>query len=860
MTTSHPLDPLTPRRSRPSGASSSRLRSTTSSSAAGGSSRSSCGNPAKAALEATGSTGSNGASGPRDSPARPTSSCSTAADASRTRSSSTRRRAASLEWRHLEGVQPLAVVEELAEAEELVKRDPRFQAALAKRGVTDFDAVQVDAWPAGQLRRPERAGRPAGPLPRLHPPASRRQRVGAPGRRADRARRPDARSRCCGSTTTASSRSRPESGNFDVEAAIADAGALRDDIQPLEITQPEGPSFEVDGRVRAVAELGAARRLHAARGPGPEPGRLPRPGTPAADPPPRVALGDGRPLRRPEPDALLQERLRRGRERRRDRGLAAHPRLRLPRRDPLPRRDGRQRRRRAGRRSRTRSASTRRTSACSGATSSGDSGEGEVRRGAPAGDLVVLGDRQLRLRLLLVPAAGRHDRLRGEAHRGALDRRRARPASSPATASWSRPGSTRWSTSTTSTCGSTSTSTARELGGRGLDQVDAPRAGEPARQRVRGPARAAAHRGRGAPARRPGVGALVGDRQPEPRATGSGRPVGYRLVPGENARPFADLEAAGDEAGRVHRRAPLGDPLRAAASATPPASTRTSIPAAPGCRSGRRPTGRSSIGDLVVWYTFGHHHVPRAEDWPVMPVATIGFALQAGQLLRPQPGARRAAAGPRITNPNPPEEATERMSEIDGRVALITGASRGLGAAIARALDARGAKLALASRSGDDLGIDGAVAAPCDVRDLAQIEALVAAAVDRFGGLDIVVANAGVGGYGEFLDLDPEFAQEIIDVNVNGPPEHGPRDPAAALRERRRRARGGRLDRRPASPGGRGDLRDGEARAGRLHAVARPRALEPRRALHDDLPGRDGDRLRDGTRPHARTTPTWRTS
>ncbi len=108
------------------------------------------------------------------------------------------------------------------------------------------------------------------------------------------------------------------------------------------------------------------------------------------------------------------------------------------------------------------------------------------------------------------------------------------------------------------------------------------------------------------------------------------------------------------------------------------------------------------------------------------------------------------------------------MSDIDGRVALITGASRGLGAAIARALDGRGAKLALASRSGDDLGIGGAVAAPCDVRDPAQVESLVAAAVERFGGLDIVVANAGVGGYGGFLDLDTEFAQEIIDVNVNG--------------------------------------------------------------------------------------------
>ena len=108
------------------------------------------------------------------------------------------------------------------------------------------------------------------------------------------------------------------------------------------------------------------------------------------------------------------------------------------------------------------------------------------------------------------------------------------------------------------------------------------------------------------------------------------------------------------------------------------------------------------------------------------------------------------------------------MSEIDGRVALITGASRGLGAAIARSMHERGAKLALASRSGADLELDGAVAAPCDVRNLAEIESLVAETVDRFGALDIVVANAGVGGYGEFLDLDAEFAQEIIDVNVNG--------------------------------------------------------------------------------------------
>ena len=69
------------------------------------------------------------------------------------------------------------------------------------------------------------------------------------------------------------------------------------------------------------------------------------------------------------------------------------------------------------------------------------------------------------------------------------------------------------------------------------------RAGEPARQRVRGPAQAAAHRGRGAAARRPGRGALVGDRQPAPRHR-LGAPVGYRLMPGENARPFAAARGA----------------------------------------------------------------------------------------------------------------------------------------------------------------------------------------------------------------------------------------------------------------------------------------------------------------------------
>ena len=104
---------------------------------------------------------------------------------------------------------------------------------------------------------------------------------------------------------------------------------------------------------------------------------------------------------------------------------------------------------------------------------------------------------------------------------------------------------------------------------------------------------------------------------------------------------------------------------------------------------------------------------------------------------------------------------------LEGRVALVTGASRGIGAAVARALAEAGVRLGLASRSGDDLGLD-AVAQPCDVRDPEQVESLVDATVARFGRLDILVANAGVGAYGPFLELEAEHLDEMIDVNLKG--------------------------------------------------------------------------------------------
>jgi NADP-dependent 3-hydroxy acid dehydrogenase YdfG len=105
---------------------------------------------------------------------------------------------------------------------------------------------------------------------------------------------------------------------------------------------------------------------------------------------------------------------------------------------------------------------------------------------------------------------------------------------------------------------------------------------------------------------------------------------------------------------------------------------------------------------------------------------------------------------------------------LEGKAALVTGASRGIGRAVSQQLAAAGVGLGLASRSGDDLGLDNAVARPCDVRNPADLEAIVGETVDRFGRLDILVANAGVGAYGPFLELSPEHLEEMIDVNVKG--------------------------------------------------------------------------------------------
>jgi 3-oxoacyl-[acyl-carrier protein] reductase len=106
--------------------------------------------------------------------------------------------------------------------------------------------------------------------------------------------------------------------------------------------------------------------------------------------------------------------------------------------------------------------------------------------------------------------------------------------------------------------------------------------------------------------------------------------------------------------------------------------------------------------------------------------------------------------------------------ELEGKAALITGASGGIGAAVARRLHDAGASVGLLSRRGDDLGLQRSLGVSCDVRDRSAVADATDAVVERFGRLDVVVANAGVGAYGPFLELDPELVEAMIDVNLKG--------------------------------------------------------------------------------------------
>jgi NAD(P)-dependent dehydrogenase (short-subunit alcohol dehydrogenase family) len=113
------------------------------------------------------------------------------------------------------------------------------------------------------------------------------------------------------------------------------------------------------------------------------------------------------------------------------------------------------------------------------------------------------------------------------------------------------------------------------------------------------------------------------------------------------------------------------------------------------------------------------------------------------------------------------------MSDLAGRRAFITGAARGIGAATARRLHARGASVALAGLEPELLAevareCGDAPWAECDVRDRGQVEDAVELAVQRLGGLDIVVANAGTAAQLPILGGDPAVFERTVEVNLIG--------------------------------------------------------------------------------------------
>ncbi|MEY8042854.1 SDR family oxidoreductase [Saccharopolyspora cebuensis] len=114
------------------------------------------------------------------------------------------------------------------------------------------------------------------------------------------------------------------------------------------------------------------------------------------------------------------------------------------------------------------------------------------------------------------------------------------------------------------------------------------------------------------------------------------------------------------------------------------------------------------------------------------------------------------------------------MPKLAGKVVLITGAARGIGAQTARVLARRGAKLALVGLEPADLAAVAAELgdehfwAEADVTDPESIQAAVDRAVEHFGRLDVLIANAGVAPLGTVRNTDPRAFVKTVDVNVNG--------------------------------------------------------------------------------------------
>ncbi len=114
------------------------------------------------------------------------------------------------------------------------------------------------------------------------------------------------------------------------------------------------------------------------------------------------------------------------------------------------------------------------------------------------------------------------------------------------------------------------------------------------------------------------------------------------------------------------------------------------------------------------------------------------------------------------------------MGRLDGKVAVITGAVSGLGLATAQRFCAEGARVVVVDVDPDEArGVAAtlpgeALGVGADVGDRAATEAMAAAAIEAFGGVDVVFANAGIPGEGHVHDMDPSVWDRVIRVNLTG--------------------------------------------------------------------------------------------
>lgn len=162
---------------------------------------------------------------------------------------------------------------------------------------------------------------------------------------------------------------------------------------------------------------------------------------------------------------------------------------------------------------------------------------------------------------------------------------------------------------------------------------------------------------------------------------------------------------------------------------------------------------------------------------------------------------------------------------LDGKVAIVTGAARGIGRAIATRLHGDGAHVAFADLDPDEaeaavraIDPDGAraTAHPLDVRDRASVERLVEAVAARHGALDIMVPNAGVMERMPFLEMTDEFWDRVLGINLHGAFLCG----QAAARRMVAQGRGGRIVNIASNSGifgGRGRAAYGASKAGLIN-------------------------------------------